>query len=133
MKLAILFLPLALTLLAAIAMAAMDKIQHHWSVSIFSQLGPWYNPKESWRLKWKNGDPAQGERFPGSSTVFVFVTDFWHFAKWVMLKAIFAAMALALYGVWWQRVVAFVVLHGVFSVGFEVFFRWVFEKKKPRR
>lgn len=130
MDLKIIIAPLALSLIAAIAMAAMDKIQHHWAVSIFSQLGSWYNPKESWRLKWKNGDPAQGERFPGSSTVFVFITDFWHFAKWVMLKAIFAAMALALYGVWWQRVVAFVVLHAAFSMGFELFFRFVFQRKQ---
>lgn len=130
MKLEFLFLPLALTLLAAICMAAMDKIQHHWSTSIFSRLGAWWNPSESWRLKWKNGDPKQGERFPGSSTVFVFITDFWHLAKWVMLKAIFAAMAWGLYGVWWQRVVAFVVLHAAFSMGFELFFRFVFQKKQ---
>lgn len=130
MDLKIILIPLALSLIAAIAMAAMDKIQHHWSVSIFAQLGPWWNPKESWRLKWKNGDPAQGERFWGSSTVFVFVTDFWHLAKWVMLKALFAAMAWGLYEVWWQRLWAFVALHAAFSISFELFFRFVFHRKQ---
>lgn len=32
----------------------------------------------SWHNKWKNGDPAQGEAFLGSSTVFVVFTDLYH-------------------------------------------------------
>jgi len=118
-------IPILLTLIAAMAMAAMDKVQHHWSVSIFSKLGPWWNPRESWRLKWKNGDPAQGERFPGSSTIFVFVTDFWHLAKWLMLKCLFLGMVWGRYEVWWHTAIAFVVVHGVFSIFFEINWRWV--------
>ena len=33
---------------------------------------------KSWVNKWKNGDPKQGEKFIGSSTVFVIFTDAWH-------------------------------------------------------
>jgi hypothetical protein len=36
------------------------------------------NPSESWKRKWKNGDPKQGEAFPGSSTFLVWTTDLWH-------------------------------------------------------
>jgi hypothetical protein len=129
MDLTIIFPLLIFTMIAAISMAAQDKVQHHFTTSVFARLGPWWNPKESWRLKWRNGDPAQGERFWGSSTVLVFVTDFWHFAKWVMLKAMFLAMVWGAYGVWWKRGVAFIVLHGAFSLCFEVWFRWLFHKQ----
>jgi len=37
-----------------------------------------WNPAISWRNKWKNGDPAQGEAFPFSSTVFCPFLDGWH-------------------------------------------------------
>lgn len=37
-----------------------------------------WDPRESWRNKWKNGDPSQGERFLGSSTIFVGATDGYH-------------------------------------------------------
>ena len=36
------------------------------------------NPKLSWMNKWKNKDYKQGEKFIGSSTVFVMFTDLWH-------------------------------------------------------
>lgn len=62
--------------------AIMDKITHHWSTSIFSNLPEKFhqfcNPSHSWRNKWKNGEKSDGERFLGSSTVFVMFTDLWH-------------------------------------------------------
>lgn len=42
-----------------------------------------WNPKESWRNKWRGGDPALGERFPGSSTIFVWTTDAYHLFRTV--------------------------------------------------
>lgn len=32
----------------------------------------------SWKNKWKDGDPKKGEKFLGSSTIFVQLTDAWH-------------------------------------------------------
>lgn len=124
------YLPLLLVIIASVAMACMDKVQHHWSVSVFRDMGPWWNPKESWRYKWKNGDPAQGERFPGSSTVFVFLTDFWHLAKWVMLKAVVLAIAWPLADEWYWKAAAFVGLHIVWSGTFQLFFSIVLKKKQ---
>jgi len=37
----------------------------------------WIKDK-SWGNKWKNGDKKQGEKFLGSSTIFVLFTDAWH-------------------------------------------------------
>lgn len=38
----------------------------------------WFDPAISWKNKYKNGDPAQGARFPLSTTVLVAFTDQYH-------------------------------------------------------
>ena len=50
------------------------KFQNRWPSA---DMNKW-DPKKSWRNKWRNGDPSQGERFLGSSTVFVMFTDPYH-------------------------------------------------------
>lgn len=72
--------------------AIMDVLQFRFDKSVFSRFkGSWWNPSISWKNKWKvengellyvNGKPV--ERFFLSSTLFVFVTDAWHFFKFVM-------------------------------------------------
>ena len=37
-----------------------------------------WDPEISWRNKYKNGDPLQGARFPGSTTILVGTTDGYH-------------------------------------------------------
>jgi hypothetical protein len=74
--------------LAGICNSIMDTIQFKFIESIFSKypkLRQWSNPTFSWKNKWKNGDPKQGERFLGSSTMFVWVTDLWHFSQSLMI------------------------------------------------
>jgi hypothetical protein len=39
--------------------------------------GPFFGP-DSWKNKYKHNDPAMGPAFPGSTTIFVATTDFWH-------------------------------------------------------
>lgn len=69
----------------------------NWSIEIASSLlngyfrgrhelmalKPWtlpadYNPANTWQNKWQDGMPSHGEKFPGSSTVFVCFTDKYH-------------------------------------------------------
>ena len=38
----------------------------------------YWNPYQSWTNKYANNDPNMGEKFPGSTTVFVFTTDAYH-------------------------------------------------------
>lgn len=40
-----------------------------------------WNPAISWTNKYKNGDCTQGEKFTGSTTVFVFTTDAYHLLR----------------------------------------------------
>lgn len=58
---------------------------------------PWYmfsgsSKNSGWRFKWKDGLHTSGEAFPGSSTVFVFVTDWFHMAK--KLQILFMTLGL---------------------------------------
>lgn len=57
---------------------AMDKLQFHYGKSIFPKGSQYWDPKLSWRNKYKNGDVNQGPKFPGSTTIFVWLTDGWH-------------------------------------------------------
>ena len=68
-----LFITLLCLLLSSTCKAVQDHISHRggWPGHVF-----W--SRESWKLKWKNGDPSQGERFWGSSRWFVALTDAWH-------------------------------------------------------
>lgn len=82
----------ALFLLAGLGKAVADATAH--GSSRLSKLSPWFTA-ESWRLKYRNGDHAQGPRFFGSTTVFVAVTDGWHFANAVTGVCLDAAWLLA--------------------------------------
>lgn len=115
--------------LAGICNAVMDIIQFKFSISIFNKytdLKQWADPKLSWRNKWKNGDPKQGENFPGSSTMFVWTTDLWHFAQSFMIT--FFCLAIVFYEPFWpfpqgnlDLLLDLFILKFTFSISFEVF------------
>ena len=50
----------------------------------------WMNPSISWKNKWKNDGSGTytKEKFFGSSTFLVWLTDFWHFSKAMMILSI---------------------------------------------
>jgi hypothetical protein len=115
-----------LIIISAIANGVMDKISFHHSTSIFKNLGDFWNPKESWKFKWKNGDKKQGERFPLSSTFLVGFTDAWHAAKFVMRWSMLAAVVSyqETYGFFWDAVFLGALM--VFTFG--LFFTYIFNK-----
>ena len=114
--------------LAAISNAIMDNVLFHYYKSIFknSRFEQWANADISWMNKWKNGDITQGERFPFSSTIFVWTTDLWHFAQSLMitffvLAAIFYSPTISFDNYIIEVVVSLVVLKATFSLTFELF------------
>ncbi len=89
--------------------AAMDKIAspHHYKISIWKSLADYFDRKGmthlgnnfwdgevAWRNKWKNRNPEEGERFWGSSHIFVTVCDGWHVVKMLWMIHIFLAIVL---------------------------------------
>lgn len=61
----------------------MDKINFHYEGSIFSKFNNqnFYDPYLSWKNKYK--EDLKTPKFIGSTTIFVFLTDAWHFFKWL--------------------------------------------------
>jgi len=119
---------LILMIFAGICNAAMDVLDFYYSDSIFISWKPqsWIDPSKSWKNKWKNGDKSQGERFLGSSTIFVFVTDFWHFCEFLMMLSVcFAIVFYSPLIVWWADIM---FLFAAYSISFEIFFKYIFTK-----
>lgn len=130
-----LYISLALLLVAGIAKAVQDTVQFRYVDSVFAKMPAWFHkwadPAFSWRNKHKNGDPAQGPRFWFSTTLLVWLTDLWHFAQTIELTAVQVAIALHVpvaHFVWvdgpaWALVVLNVCLFkAVQSGSFELFF-----------
>lgn len=106
----------ALVIIAALSKALMD-------LSSEGKL-PWnpecWDKSVSWKNKWKNGDKEQGERWPTSSTITVFLTDGWHLMQFFFLNAMF----LLAFGF----TLKFIIARVVFGIVFELT-RKVFERK----
>lgn len=133
----LLIIVLALSFLAGLADGTRDVLSFRYAQSVFPQGadeqlmggGPQYwNPAMSWRNKWENGDPAQGEAFPLASGALVWLTDGWHLMQFIMLTAFQLAIALPVIRLlrlrWWWVLIALVPLKLAFSVGFAVMFSW---------
>lgn len=124
-------------ILAGIANAVMDKIVFHWGRSIFkdTKFEQWANPKVSYKNKWKNNsNSSNGERFPGSSTIFVWTTDLWHFAQSFMitffvLGVLFYDGIVNIEGFYiFNLIIDYIILKTAFSIAFEIFWSKVLEK-----
>jgi len=77
-------------IISSISKSIMDVLNFKFSSSIFSLLRDdkirnWFNPTESWKNKYKDKDVLKGPAFFGSTTIFVWTTDAWHFFQSLML------------------------------------------------
>ena len=88
----------------------------------------WVDPTYSWVNKWKwDGTRKIGEKFFGSTTIFVFVTDLWHLSKFFML--LFITGAVVFYHPifnWWADLL---LIYSIFTVTFELFYSKILIKK----
>jgi len=116
------WISLILIFLAGISNACMDVLKVRWVRSIFYNVKnqQWFNPSLSWKNKWKNGNPRNGEKFLGSSTVFVFLTDFWHFSKFLMLLCI--SFSIVLYQPIFYWFIDWMIFYSIFTTTFQIFF-----------
>jgi len=85
-----------------------------------------WNKDSSWMNKWSGYSTQHGwqERFPGSSTVFVWTTDFWHFTQFMYNNCWQVALAIHLP----YPVVAFIVIKIIYSGIFELLYRYIKNK-----
>ena len=126
-------LGMILVLLAGISEAVMDKLQFHYDKSVFISLPHqiFWDPLISWKNKWKDGDKNNGEKFWGSSTIFVGFTDAWHFFK--LLKNLFTFGGLLLIAVFTKPVIyiiiLFIIARIIYGLAFTTFFDKLLHKK----
>ena len=110
-----------LILIAGLANGWADRIQFNFGGCPYfmHRNKQFWNPKLSWTNKWSRKDYTK-ERFFGSSTFLVFLTDGWHLLKEIQLSSICAALAI-LSGVWWY----YILFRFVFALGFSMnYYKW---------
>lgn len=86
-----------LVILSAIFEAVMDTLSFHYYVSRFNTFilnDKFWNPELSHLNKYKDSNPDQGEKFLGSTTIFVFRTDAWHLFKFLNKTCLFVGLGL---------------------------------------
>lgn len=85
--------------LAAFCNACMDVVSFHYDRSIFKNLNKQYfDPSVSWKNKYIKGEPINGRRtiFWGLINIHPAFTDFWHFAKSLMIILMCTALVFSL-------------------------------------
>ena len=125
-------------LLAAFCKGIMDTLQFHYYSSSFADRDPlFWNPKESWKNKYKNGDPDQGPKFLFSTTWLVFLTDAWHLFQAVMLasyRTVLVLLASLFFELdLWIWAGIWMGLSLVFSSGFHLSYTLLFKRKAPAK
>ena len=81
-----------------------------------------WNKSMTWRNKWRNGDPLQGESFFGSSTFLVSLTDPWHIFDVLRDLALIVACFLA------QGWIMVPIIYAVRQIIFELVYRLIKNK-----
>jgi len=129
-------LGISMVMLAGLSNAVMDKLQFHWHWSIFSYYNTVYkeqfwNPKESWKNKYKSGTDYQIEKFKFSTTLLVFLTDAWHLFQMLHTLLLFAGVSLIGYfsNNYLELFIYVLISRIIYGLTFELFFKIIFEKK----
>ena len=113
--------------------------------------GYYWSKSDSWKSKWKTthtrlvtatkGDnwwylgiikPRYKERFPFSSTILVFVTDFWHLSQFFFLKFILLG-AFLFEPITDIIVIDFIIVYVSMTVPFELTYSFIKKLKKRKK
>lgn len=120
-------------ILAGLFNGLINRISFHWSSDAWEWMrdkAHFWNPKDSWKNKYKDGDPKKGERFLFSSTLLVSLTDGWHLLK--LLTQISMTCAVVFYpgssGLIFETTILrialdFVLCYWVFELGFFITYK----------
>lgn len=120
-----------LLIISTISKSIMDKLQFHYTGSIFLKFThrKWWNPSNSWKNKYKNGKKEDGPKFFGSTTFLVFLTDAWHFFQSIFLTSlqlsILFAINIGLPFQWWYWFLGLLIIKILYGGIFELFFNKV--------
>jgi hypothetical protein len=86
-----------LVVLSGAAKGFNETLEFNWKgfASVFPKANPkWFYPQQSFKNKYKDGDPEKGAKFPLSTSVLVMVTDQYHLNNFIQRGAITAALVI---------------------------------------
>jgi hypothetical protein len=115
----------------------MDTLAHHYPTSIFSNYNEqFWNPKISWKNKYKEGVKALGPAFFLSTGLLVAFTDAWHLFKSTQIVLLAVALVMFPYSThicWfetmWLNQLAWISILGVlWNVPFSFMYNRVLKK-----
>ena len=89
-----------------------------------------WDPNISWHNKWQDGERAKGEKFLGSSTVFVWTTDGYHLLRSSQKAFIGLGIAFKIGGPrqkWTKYLLDFLTHSVAYSLGFNLSFEIIFD------
>jgi len=105
----------------------MDTLQFHYGNSCFSKLKKqnWWNPSISWKNKYKNNNPDEGSKFFGSTTIFVWTTDAWHFFQMIFLSTFFLGIVFysPMFTFEYSWIIDFIIYRIIFGFIFSLSFK----------
>lgn len=87
----------SLLLLSGASKGFNETLDFNWQgfEAVFPKANPqWFWPQQSFKNKYKDGDPAKGEKFPMSSSLLVMFTDQYHLNNFIQRGAITAALVI---------------------------------------
>lgn len=111
--------------------AAIDTLSFKYNKSIFSHLNSeFWNPKRSYRNKFKNKMPFKGSAYFGSQTIFAFLTDGFHLLRFIsytsaILSAIFL-MESGKFDIWYEYILLIILGKITYDYIFFFFYRKIF-------
>lgn len=114
--------------IAALSKSICDTLADHYSTSIFQRFSfRFWDKNMSWKNKYKDETPYQ-EKFLGSTTFFVWLTDGWHLFDFI--RIISYILAIVFYSEMASILVDFFVLISIHQIIFELFYSFILRIKR---
>ena len=86
-----------LVMLSGMAKGFNETLEFNWHgfEAVFPKANPkWFWPQQSFKNKYRDGDPAKGPKFPLSTSVLVFTTDQYHLNNFIHRASLTAALVI---------------------------------------
>ena len=84
----------------------------------------------SWRNKYRNGDPAQGAKFPLSTTALAWMTDGYHLSRMIRNSTMIAAITIRIgepAKKWYYYIVEAAIYYLTYQLGFTITYDIIFK------
>ena len=122
--------PLCLTFASGMFDGGAESLKFHYSEvnRKYNLNDNFWNPALSWKNKYRNGDPSQGEAFTGSTTVFVWTTDGYHLMRGMRNITAMTAISIQIgeRQKWWKYLIELATFYISYTIGFNLSYELIF-------